>query len=240
MLFRSHNLTTNRHYEFVLHQQDALSDNLCEVFPHYSTRYDSNRLRWFVPAGEPAWAQFTVVDGVLILAIDKCGLWTYRAVDGPVMPDRKNDSLPRFTATPNYGETSALSPLMLVDGPLVDLDTKYVQQNTFATPQVMTVYNGSAVYAVDNVLYFSNRNQPHIIEANNTLPVPAPDPITALATVRGNIFIATQNQCWLYQVGNGLLSGGILTDMSNAVGCAGIQASVLSDAGLYFVGNQGV
>lgn len=243
-----HNLTTGRRYEFVLHSQDTQNADLHNVYPHYSARANTStygsqnaQLRWFLPIQTPKWVQFCVLDGLLLLSIDQCGVWTYRGVDGPVTPDRKNEALDAFTATPSYGETSALSPMSLTDGALVDLGTTYVQQSTFGTPQLVANYNNSAVYAVGNVLYFSDRSQPNVVQSSNTFIVPTGDDLTAMGVVRGYLFLATANQCWVYQPSNGaLLSGGILTDMSNAVGCASNVGFCLADQGIFFVGRQGV
>lgn len=246
---QAHNLTTGRRYEFVLHEQDTASSELHNVYPHYSARYSTlptggtpaDYLRWFMPISTPKWAQFCVIDGLLLISIDKCGVWTYRGVDAPATPDRKNDSLDQYLATGSHGETCALSPMNLTNGALVDLGTTYVQPSTFGTPQLVTNFNNSAVYAVGNVLYFSNRSQPNVVQSGNTFVVPTGDDLTAMGVVRGNLFLATTNQCWVYQPSNGaLFSAGILTDMSNAVGCASNMGFCLADQGLFLAGNQGV
>lgn len=58
-----HDLNSGKHVEFVLHYQDAQRADLHNVYPHYSTSYGVNNLRWVTPAYEPKWATFLPIIG---------------------------------------------------------------------------------------------------------------------------------------------------------------------------------
>lgn len=254
-----HDLHTGRHWEFVLHQQDAQSDDLQNVLPHYATRISVamgtipiqtlDASRWAVPEAEPQWAIFSnpaVDSGAVVIVIDMLGQWTYRPVDSPRQLDRKNDSLDVPVLGPNMGETCACSPLNMCNGALKEVSPaiRYLQPSEFAQPQAVGQYFDLTVYAIRNVLWFSDLLRPDNIRALNNYPLPTTDPVTLIATFNGNLFVASLTQCWVYQASTGedgeYQTRGILTQVSTTVGCVNNRGYVLTDDGVYFMTSNGV
>ncbi len=238
-----HDLTSGQHFEFVLHQQDVADEDLMRQFPHYATRYDVDHTRWVLTQRKPEWALIVPFEGAVVIAVDGCGLWCYRPVDTPVMPDRKINSLNIDTSTLySMGETCALSPLNLCDGVLIAKEQTYLTQSEFGQPIAMCAYDSRMVYAIGNSLYFSDLYQPNAILAGNIEICPFVDKVTLVQSVRGTLFISTARQSWVYQPSNGTttLQGGTWTMVSGAAGCVNNMAFSLGDEGLFFVEDSGV
>ena len=237
-----HDLHSGRHFELVLHSQQAGTDDLEEVLPHGATRFNEDHSRWYVPAQEPAWAIFAPMLGRCVVLIDGCGLWTYRPVDGPRTPDRKLDSLERARLGPYIGETSALSPLELAEGVFAADGVQYVKQSLFPNPTAACLLGDRMVYASGSALFFSDAGRPDCIAAGNIQLLPTQESVTLLAAVRGNLFIATQTQCWLYQpsTGDALVTGGQLVNVAQSMGCVAQRAAVLADDGVVFADRSGI
>lgn len=238
-----HDLESDQHFEFVLHQQDVLGEDLMRHFPHYATRFDVDHTRWLTTQRTPEWALIVPFEGAVIIAIDGCGLWCYRPVDTPVLPDRKGNSL-NITTSSMYalGEVAALSPLNLTDGVLIAKEQTYLTSSEFGQPVAMGTYDNRMIYAIGNSLYFSDLYQPNAILAENIEVCPFPDPVTVVQNVRGTLFVCSAKQSWVYQPSGGTvtLQGGSWTMLSGAAGCVNNRAFALADQGLFFVEDSGV
>jgi hypothetical protein len=244
-----HDLASDQHFEFVLHQQDVLDADLMRHFPHYATRFDLNssgaveHTRWLTTQRTPTWALIVPFESAVIIAIDGCGLWCYRPVDTPVLPDRKVNSL-NITTSSLYalGEVAACSPLNLADGVLIAKEQNYLTPSEFGQPNAMGAYDNRMIYAVGNALYFSDLYQPNAILTDSIEVCPFLDPVTVVCNVRGTLFVASAKQSWVYQPAQGTvtLQGGSWTMLSGAAGCVNNRAFALADQGLFFVEDSGV
>ncbi|MBM4344920.1 MAG: hypothetical protein FJ100_16250 [Deltaproteobacteria bacterium] len=241
-----HDLHSGRHFEFVLHDQQAETSQLDTVLPHAATRFDEDHSRWFIPTALPKWATFSTMLGRALILIDGCGVWTYRPVDAPFGPDRKLDSMERAQLGPNYGETCALSPLEI--GPGVFLGTgqgdeiSYFTAAQFGLPTAMCVMDDRVVYAAGSTLLFSDPNRPDNIMSPNVQFLPTQEEITLLAPVRGMLFVATTTQCWVYtpNTGEALVAKGQLVNISNTMGCLSQRGAVLAESGVFFADRSGI
>ena len=237
-----HDLHSGRHFEFVFHDQQAYTEELQGVLPHYATRFDEDHSRWFVPSETPTWVQFQPLLGRVLLCIDGCGVWTYRPVDAPFGPLRPVDSLDRVQLGPNMGETCALSPLEISDGIFADDETQYFTATTFGVPTAFCVLDNRVVYATGSTLLFSDPNRPDNIMAANVQFLPTQEEITCLAAVRGALFIATSAQCWVYQpaTGEALVAAGQLVNVAQTIGCSAQRAFVPATYGVFFADRSGI
>ena len=237
-----HDLHTGRHFEFVLHYQDALTEDLQNVFPHYATRVNADFTKWATPAKTPEWAVFAPNSGNIVIAIDNLGLWTYRPVDCPTIVDRKVQNLDVESLLILSGETCAFSPLNLADGIFVEDGITYLREDEFGTVDAIGVWNDRIVYGVGPTLWFSDPNRPDTIIANNFYVLPTTDTITMIASLRGTLLVATSRQTWLFQPSTGDASTAIgsLTQISNGTGCLTNQSYVGADQYIIFSDAAGV
>lgn len=240
-----HDLHTGRHVEFVLHYQDAYSDDLSTVYPNYATRFDVDHSRWVKPNTLPQWAVFVQVpstSGNVVICIDGVGLWTYRPVDPSRTVDRKNDSLDCVVLPPNVGEQCAVSPLALDDGLFATDGLAYIRQSELGTVTALGLLNDRVAIGVGNTVFFSDPLRPDNILADNFIVLPTNDVVTLITQVRGVLFIATAVSCWVYQpnIGSTNVNGGIITLVSSTIGCVSNTSAVETHDGVYFVGNNGV
>lgn len=235
--------------EFILHYQDATIDDLSQVFPNYTTRFDEDHATWARADRIPEWAVFADLSKAnarnVVVAIDGLGLWTYFPIDPAArVVDRKNDSLDRAVLPPAAGENGAFAPLSLADGVLLPEDGfTYVRDVDLGTVDALATYNGDrVVYAVGNTLFFSDPFLANNVLADSRFVLPTPDVITMVASTHGALLVATARQTWLYQpsLGSVTVAAGILTELSDAVGCINNRAYVGSDAGVFFADETGV
>ena len=245
-----HDLHSGRHFEFVLHEQDAQSDDLMNWFPNYATRVNNDRSRWSRPAKEPQWAVFTQcgtgIGGLpqrnTVVAIDGMGLWTYRPVDSPLVPNRQNDSMDRLWLGPLMGEHCAFAPLELAPGPGTAAEGyAYLTTADLGTVDALTTWNSNqVVYGVGNTVWFADPGNPQQVLFDNSYVLPTADTITLLAPSRGGIVVATANQCWVLQPSNaGNQDAANLTLVELGKGCASNRSYCLTDAGVVFVDSRG-
>jgi len=246
-----HDVTSGRSAEFVLHYQDAKTENLSEWLPNYATRYDADHSNWAKPAAVPQWAVFaqlgTGFGGLpqrnVVVCIDQLGLWTYRPVDIAGKTSRQNDSLDRPTLPPNVGEQSAFSPLSLFDGPVTpEMGVAYLRDLDLGTVDALAVFNGDRiVYGSRNTLWFSDPFAAGNILADQNYALPTLDTITMISPVRGGIVVSTNRQTWFYQPAlAGNQDSGQLTLLSDAIGCVNNRAYVHGDDGVFFTDGRGI
>ncbi len=215
-----HDLATGRTVEFVLHDQDAQSDDLSTVYPNYATRFGGDfdptgvdHSRWIVPPVTPKWALFAPIStGIafgttafnVVVTIDGVGLFTYRPIDIARPVDRKNNSFDRPMFTTYAGEQGALSPLNLSGGLLSEADG-FVYLNTTDIGLVTcasTWHNDRVIYASGNSLWFSDPFSPQAVQFDSRYVLPTSSMVTLVAGWRNFVFIATggnNGQCWVYQ-----------------------------------------
>lgn len=246
-----HDLTTGRKAEFVLHLQDAGTDDLQMWLPNYATRYQEDHSSWLRPQRQPQWAVFAglgsgvgmVQQRSIIVAIDGCGLWTYRPIDIPSAPvSRQCDSLNQTTLVPAAGEISAFSPLNLFDGPVANNGVGYARTYDLGSIDAICTVNGDRIlYASKNTMWFSVPNNPANVLADNNYVLPTTDSITMVTPVRNGVLVATNRQTWFYQpVLAGNQDSGILTLISDGVGCVNNRAYVNAADGVVFADTKGV
>lgn len=244
-----HDLNSGKHVEFVLHYQDTERPDLRNAYPHYSTRFGTNNLRWAVPTYEPKWAiglQFNTMSSSesckVLIAIDGMFVWTYRPVDITGTIDRKNDSLNVVTLPPAAGELCAFSRMAMSNGIGAAKGVQYILAKDFNSVDCMGFYGGRVVFARGSRLFFSDLDRPDNIVNTNYFDLPSNDPVTALAQVYDGLMISTAKGTWLGQVidGNEITTIGRLHVMSSTTGVVTNQSWVSADNNVYGVDNSGV
>lgn len=236
-----HDLHTGRVCEFVLHEQDATTDDLRGVFPNYAMRLDRECARWAAAARAPEWAVFAAIGQAVVVGIDGMGLWTYRPVEFPARPDRKAWALDREPLGNAPGEQAAMSPLNLSDGVFASDNIQYLRQVEFGQLASMCAFNDRMVYATSSTVYFSDPLRPDNVMVDNFLALPTTDPIVLVRQNKDGLVIATQRQSWLFSPTFGQAAvGGSLIMLSASVGCAGNMAVAESDASVFFASQSGV
>jgi len=251
-----HDVTTNRHVEFVLHEQDTQSEQLRTVYPHYSTRFNIDNSRWIVTPSTPTWVIFAQLQREMLITVEGCGTFYYRPVDpaiGDAEPyptrgaheadpagNRQLDSLNIETPPSWTGEQSAIAPLTLHDGIFAADGVAYLHPEDLGQPIALCTLENRACYAVGNTVWLSDPAAPEEIAADNFVFLPTADPITMLAQVRGNLVIATKYRTWLFQPNQGKSNiTGQLLDLSVGIGCTNNQSYTNSGDLLIWTGSRG-
>ena len=116
---------------------------------------------------------------------------------------------------------------------------------SYAQPlSIMAVANDIGYYAGDpqnpSYLYFSEKGNIQAVGSANYIQVSSPsDPITAIVSSRGNLFVSTLLRWWSIAPGSQVGSSPIVYATSADHGCVGKNAWVLKDGNVYYLAVDG-
>jgi hypothetical protein len=173
----------------------------------------------------------------------RSGAWVYNPADfivnNKMLRQRRPQIQNCFTQDykDGYGESSMVIPIAIRSGIFIPLT--YLTQTEFGIPQAACTFNNRMVYAVDNVLYFSDPEDANAILAENVQPFPAN--IKGVAATQGNLIVWTQNATYFYLPALGdNLSGGQTVVISASVGILSPSAYVRVDNSITWIDETGV
>lgn len=144
-----------------------------------------------------------------------------------------------------YGESPLIIPVRMKPGAFFDggAGLQYLNQADFGYPQAACVLDDRLVWAVENVLYFSDPETPNSIIDANVQAFSAP--IVAVAPTFGNLIVWTADRkTYYYNPATGaelsLISGGRTTLMSSTVGIASANAWTSVKGGIVWIDRNGI
>ncbi len=228
-----YDVTTDQHWEEVLfeHSSDDNSRPAWQMHGTYETSNDVvegyDRQLW-VDAGqsenldnkvfsdnEGEFFWFAEMSNRLLFGSKRAGTWTYNPSD--FSEDRMGRRQIRQSVNGQFhrdyrdtkSETSVVTPVHARDGIFTEGFT-YITQDEFGKPQAACVLDRRVVYAVDNLLYFSDPEEPGSIIAENVQNFNSN--IVAVAPSLGNLIVWLENETILYNPASGadgsIISGG--------------------------------
>jgi len=210
----------------------------------YETARNKDASTWIKSSDSPI--AFQELAGNLYFSNNSMGVWVYR----PSLVVEKNKQLKvssDYEWSDPDGESSVITPVVFSTG-LNPEHFEYITKNDLPTVPAMCAHGPVLVYAEGNTLYYSDDFLPNNINAKNLDIIPVTSDITAVASNGQQIFIFSKNETWALQttIGGGKISGGVLTQLSNEVGCISAQSITsigntpvwLSDNGVYAISGQ--
>ena len=229
-----YDVTTGRRSEHVFRQQTQWTSNLpAAALPS---------------AGQPQWLErnplsvpcFTQLSDLQYVCIPQQGVWFYRPIDVYAVDQR----LQTVPGALQNGDSAWVETLVPVDGVFAGAGVVYFNAATFPPPQCLCAFQNRMVYASGRKLFFSDADRPDNIAANSFFAIPTEMPITAIASVKGVILAFTENETWLYQPSNptqtGLISGGVVYNLSRSRGCLSPQSFTLMGDTVVFMDRRGI
>lgn len=211
-----------------------------EQGPNREFNTDRDEYFWFAETKDTAGRVYVVFGNA------RAGAWVYAVTDA--RNDQKSWRGRRMSVNglytqdykEPYGETSCIQPLGIRDGIFAADGTTYLTQDDFGLPQAACVLDRRMVYAVDNVLYFSDPEDLNAIVDANVQGFPTR--ITAVAETLGNLIVWTDDdKAYYYNPAQGdLISGGTTRLMSDTIGCLGPNAWVNVDGAIIWVAKNGI
>jgi len=139
-----------------------------------------------------------------------------------------------------YEESSFLVKAVGTEGVFPDAFV-YLGRHELPATHLAAVVLGRLSYVVDRTVYFSDVGFPTSIVADNYIQVPSQKPITAITELNGNLYLFTESETFHYNPpAQFLASGGILTQVSEHIGCVGQNAIVKDEQDLFWVDRSGV
>jgi len=259
-----YDVTTDQHWEEVLieHTSEDVSLEVWEQHGSYETSNDAtegyDRQLWIDAGqsenldnkvfsdddGEFFW--FSEINNRLLFGSKRAGIWTYNPSD--FSEDRMGRRQVRQSVNGQFhrdyrdtkSETAVITPVHARDGIFTEGFT-YLTQDELGKPQACTVLGRRAVYAVDNLLYFSDPEEPGSIIAENVQNFSSD--IIAIASTLGNLIVWLKDKTVLYNPASGedasLISGGRTTVLSESVSCLGQNAWVNVDGAIVWADKTG-
>jgi hypothetical protein len=243
-----YNLTKDSFTEHLLHHhtsEDSLP--LWERHGHFDTDIDDDRQHWY-DAGQGAllgsrlpvdderpW--FCVTGGQLLFGSTRAGAWVY----SPGLPSdnrqQANSIFARDWKEP-YSEDGSVVPLEPREGVFGEGYT-YLTPDEFGRPTAAVRLADRVVYAVGNLLLYSDPGEPSAIAAQNVDQLP--NDITALASRYGVLYAFTANSVHLVNPASGfIISGGSISAISTEVGCLGPACVTDVGGSIVFLHTSGV
>ena len=270
---RIYDTTTDETWEEILHYHTSQEEGLLfRRHANYETSVGSysiwDRQAW-IDAGQNEgdlteqfqndkreFFYFTEVSGVdksvrLIFGNERAGAWVYCPTDFRAFEYsfRERWHQAQADATQDwrdpYAESPLIIPIRVTNGSFADngQGLTYMDQATFGRPQAACTLDTRVVYAVDNLLYFSDPEVPNaILEANIEA---FPSKIVAVAPTIGNLIVWTEDRhCYYYNPATGaemaLISGGRITEMSSHIGIVSCNAWVSVEGGIIWIDPTGI
>ena len=187
----------------------------------------------------------------LFFGSTKTGAWCYCPTDFKTSEFDYRERWPQVEAdstedwrTP-YAESPLCIPVRMKPGAFFEggAGLQYLNQADFGYPQAACVLNDRMVWAVGNVLYFSDPETPNSIIDANVQAFPAN--IIAVAPTLGNLIVWTEDRKTYYYnpaTGTelGLISGGRNTLMSSTVGISSANAWASVKGGIVWIDRNGI
>lgn len=234
---------------FALSVYDVTTGRRAEHVFRVQTQWTSNPPAAVLPSeSQPQWQQrnplttpcFTQLADIQYLCVPGQGVWFYRPIDVYAVDQR----LQTVAGTIENGDDAWIETLVPVDGVFVAAGNVYFNAGTFPPPQCLCAFQNRMVYASGRKLFFSDADRPDNILADSFYPVPTEMPITAIASVKGVVLVFTENETWLYQPSNptqtGLISGGVVYNLSRSRGCLSPQSLCLMGDVVVFMDRRGI
>ena len=201
----------------------------------------------FLPARNPSAWCFAELNGVLYMGHPDVGVWAYfpctfrgsRDESYPRFEPASTDGVHRREAKGAFEESCVLFPLVGRNGIGYPAYT-YLLTGEMPRPQAMATHNGRMVYAVGNELIFSDAGFPQEVIALNRFSLETTEPITAMASVRGILYVWTANTMWRFEQYQGPRVTGDMRNVSMTVGCLGPAAVAHTDEGVAWVSRTGI
>jgi len=139
-----------------------------------------------------------------------------------------------------YGEVSCIQPLVVRDGIFTDDGITYTTNDEFGLPQAACALGRRMVYAVGNVLYFSDPEDFNAIMDGNIQGFKSN--IVAVAATLGNLLVWTEDgKTHYYNPAQGdLISGGRTVTISDDVGILNPNSWVNVNGAIIWVDKNGI
>jgi hypothetical protein len=200
---------------------------------------DDEEYFWFAETKDAA------TRNILVFGNARAGVWGYSPID----PRNSVRSYGQRRMSINaaytqdfkepYGEVSCIFPIVGKDGLFVVDGFTYLTEFELGKPQAACTLDRRMVYAVDNVLYFSDPEDLNSIVDANIQGFPAR--ITAVAPTLGNLLVWTEdNKTYYYNPAQGdIISGGRTTCISDSIGCLGPNAWTNVDGAIIWADKSG-
>lgn len=205
----------------------------------YETSIDRDASTWIRVGSSPV--SFQELAGNVYFASEGLGVWVYRPA---LVVERKKQlhGADKYAWSQPYGESSVVSPVTFADG----LNTEqfdYITDSDVSSVSAICNHQGNLVYASGNTLFYSDPFLPNNIKARNSDIIPVLSDITAVASNGQLIYVFSKTETWVIQTAltnEGLISGGILSQISSEVGCASPQAITNVRNNPVWIGENGV
>jgi len=211
-----------------------------ELGPNREFNADDEEFFWFAEQKDSAGRT------ILHFGSKRAGAWIYTPIDPryaeKTWRQRRMSVQGVYTSDYRdpYAESSCVRPLPVRDGIFAVDGLTYLTQDEFSKPQAVCVLDNRLVYAVDNVLYFSDPEDANAILDGNVQPFQAK--IVAVAPTLGNLIVWTEDdRTFYYNPAKGdLISGGRTTEISDSVGILGPNAWVNVEGAIIWVAKNGI
>ena len=177
----------------------------------------------------------------------RAGAWMYSPCDFKASDYQFRERWPQVGAEATcdwrepYSESPVCTPVRVRPGSFFDegKGLTYVDQATFGKPQAACTLGNRIVWAVDNLLFFSDPEVPNAIITTNVQAFPSK--IIGVAPTIGNLVVWTANASYYYNPTPGdIISGGTVTTMSSSTGILNPNAWVTVNGAVIWIDKNGI
>lgn len=237
-----YDITTGNRWEEPIYKQTIEDElNLMLVqYPQYMSNYQVNYQRWVTAvSSESFW--FAEAQDVLWFGNPDTGVMCYYP---SAFSQQRRQFLNRHSFKGHqpvfWGESGVVKKAVTSDGAFRD-SRVYLNEDEFPSPTAAVAFGDAVVYASGRAIYFSDSSNPKAIIADNVLSIGSREEVTALARLQDDLVIFTQDETYHYRPSNGAIaSAGVLSRLSDQVGCIGRHAVASVDGGVMWVDANGV
>lgn len=192
---------------------------------------------------EDAWftAPFAIegTTSVVVFGTARAGAWVYApALPSPNLRGQANATSARDWNQP-YSESPVVYPLNLKASNTVEDGYTYVTDAEFGRPSAAVVVEDRIAFAVGNLVWWSDPQDPSSVVAENVDAYP--EEIRALGAILGILYVFTAHSTYICAPARGfVVSGGDIRCISRDVGAEGPQSVVNYANSLAFAHRSGV
>ena len=261
LIARIFDVTTNRHWEEVFHKQtseNVLSTSLEGVGGNnpitavrsptlpstwhgcYESAYDLDNSNFIAGREEYEWF-FEIYQNNMYFGAPSQGIFMYQPVDFKDYRYQQLQVSEEFDWATGYSESALVKRLSFTPGLFRD-GFVYAENKALTRINSSCVFRDRLAFATDHEVFFSDPSRPSSIISANFIVCPSANKISALAEIRGNLMIFTENEIYLYIPSEGTIisSGRPPINISNNIGCVGPSAITKADNQIIWVSNNGV